>query len=467
MATIPTKPGERQDNLPSPNWREIPATVEEASQKEFEKDSYLLTRPELRPEALHGILDPIVKLACRNTEAVPATVAMHLLTRFGAIIGRSAHLQIGNQTRYLNTFSLIVGPTSKGRKGTSAELPSLLFRFAERGWWPLRELTALSTGEGLINQVRDPRYSDDGSKVVDKGVTDKRLLCDVSEFGGVLTVAARKENTLTAVVRDAFDGRTLTTPSKTSYQSATAAHVAIVGSIPEAELLKSLTQVDIVSGFANRFGMFYSTRMKIVADPRPAPIEAIEFFANHLRGAIGKAAGHGAVPMDDDATQYWEEMYEHLNEQTHEPIVAKLLAREELYTRIWAAQIALINQEGTITRAHLDAALAWRDYWEDTLNFVFSTSDRNENMKAMRILMDRIVELISALGGKQVRHSDVTKRLTNNYARNSPIKKDHVKAALELLQRESPPRIIAETLSTDERGRPANVYTMAYFVRQP
>lgn len=431
------------------------------------EDSHVLSRPQLIPIALFGMLKEITDIACKNTEAVPISVAVHVMTRFAATIGRTAYIQLGDTRRYLNLFSLVVGPTSKGRKGTSADMPKQLFRYAEGlkvYVSPLQQLTALSTGEGLIHRVRDEMVDEESGKVIDRGVYDKRLICDVSEFSGVLTVAGRKDNTLSATLRDAFDGGVLTIPTKTSFNRATGAHISIVGSIPEAELVQSLKSVDIVNGLANRFMMFFSARSKLVSDPQPTPPELMDSLAKRLVEALDFAVMQGEITLDEEARDYWDAIYVDLNEQTREPAVAKLLGREELYTRVVAALIALMHKENVVRCQHLDAAMAWRQYWEDTLNFVFSTSEKNEGMKRMRDFMDRVVNTIDTLGGKKVSHSALTKKLTNNYAKNCPITREHVKAALELLQRESPARIITET-NDDTNGRPSNVYTLSYFRR--
>lgn len=431
------------------------------------ENHHLLTPPKLLPVATYGILGEIIEEACKNTEAVPSTVAINILARFAASIGRTAHIQIGNQVRYLNFNALIVGPTSKGRKGTSAEVPAQLFRLAEQlnGIYtlPLQEVTSLSTGEGLIRLVRDPQFDDESGKCIDKGIADKRLLCDISEFAGTLTVAARKENTLSAVLRDAFDGRTLSVTTKTTPNRSTGSHIVVIGSIPEYELVKCLSNTDIANGLANRFGMFYSTRNKLVADPRPVPPEKMQEFAEVLRQAAVMAAHHGLVQMDEEAIEAWESYYQAMNEDTHEPVIGKLLGREELYTRIFAALLALLNRQTVVTTLYLEAARAWCDYWRQSLNFIFSTSKKNAEALAMKEFKDVIVELITELGGKKVRHGDLTKKLTNNYAANSPVKKEHVEAAMESLLRESPPRIVAEEVTTGQRGRPAMVYTLSYY----
>lgn len=425
----------------------------------FEKDQHILSRPELNRSALHGVLKDIVEAACENTEAVPSSVAMHVLARFAATIGRTAYIQIGDQKRHLQFDALIVGPTARGRKGTSADMPRQLFHLAEYLNGPLtlqlRELGALSTGEGLIHQVRDPIYKD--GKCIDSGVDDKRLLCNISEFAGVLSVAKRETQTITMVLRDAFDGMTLTTPTKTSFNRATDAHIVVLGSVPETELAKHLTQNDMTNGLANRFGMFYSSREKIIASPTATPPDLMRELAERIRPALLKAMYCGEIVMDAEATELWTVIYADLNMTTHPELIGKLLARQDLYTRIFAALLALVNGDTVVTCNHLMAALAWMHYWEDTVQFVFSTSEKNAEAQVMREVMNAIVTAITTLGGRNISHTDIAKKLTSNYSVEFPAAKD-IKDAIELLQRESPPRICVETVTTG--GRPSSRYSL-------
>ena len=64
----------------------------------------------------------------------------------------------------------------------------------------------LSSGEGLIAQVRDPLDEQDS-----EAPTDKRRLVLEQEFAQVLKVLAREANTLSAIVRQAWDGEPLQT----------------------------------------------------------------------------------------------------------------------------------------------------------------------------------------------------------------------------------------------------------------
>lgn len=463
--------------LSSEEWQNVLSSMERAKgadalpkpkrkrkgqqEDEGEFSDYVLSRPELHNVALFGVLRDMVDAACANSEAVRPTVAIHILARFAATIGRTAYIQIGDQRRHLRMNALIVGPTAKGRKGTSAEMPNELFTQAEvrliaSGWWPLRKLTALATGEGLIHMVRDPRHDHEGN-IEDAGVDDKRLLFDVSEFAGVLAQARREAATISTVLRDAFDGVRLVTPTKTSFCEASDTHIVVIGSVPETEIVKTLTSTDITNGLANRFPMFYSVRTKVVPMPKATDPQLMQGFAEHLAWAIYEATKQAQISMDDDALDYWCNVYHRLEETAHPPAVAALLARQSTYTLIFAALLALLNRQTVIQRDHLDAALAWVQFWEDTTLFVFSNGEQNEQAIRMKGLKDEIVQAMATLGGIKVKHSDVADNVTNKYQKAWPLAKD-VKMAVELLERESPPRIYSETVTTG--GRPSNLYSL-------
>jgi hypothetical protein len=78
-------------------------------------------------------------------------------------------------------------------------------------------LHGLSSGEGLIYAVRDRAEGENkkGEKmVVDEGVEDKRLLVLEAELAGVLKVMNREGNTLSPVIRQAWDDGALQTLTK-------------------------------------------------------------------------------------------------------------------------------------------------------------------------------------------------------------------------------------------------------------
>ena len=103
---------------------------------------------------------------------------------FGNAVGRGPHYQIEQDRHFANLFTVLVGQTSKSRKGTSAGRIRAIFNIADPDWARDRILGGMSSGEGVISAVRDPVYAmrKGVEELIDAGVSDKRLLLDEREF---------------------------------------------------------------------------------------------------------------------------------------------------------------------------------------------------------------------------------------------------------------------------------------------
>ena len=110
---------------------------------------------------------------------------------------------------HANLFALLVGDTSKARKGTAWGRVREVFGLQDAA----HVVSGLSSGEGLKWRVRDPITKVEKNKKTgqtaevesDPGVLDKRLLVIEPEFAQVLRQGARAGNTLSATVRCAWD----------------------------------------------------------------------------------------------------------------------------------------------------------------------------------------------------------------------------------------------------------------------
>jgi len=168
--------------------------------------------PSIDTDALQGIPGKIVEAVLPHTEAHPAAILAQVLARFGALIGGGLHVRADNRMHAARIYPLVVGKTSDGAKGTSDQVAAALSAAAERmssSPWPMRQLSGLSSGEGLIETVRDANGDDPSKKGYDEGIPDKRLLVVESEFTGALAVMERQGSTLPRVVREAWDGDVL------------------------------------------------------------------------------------------------------------------------------------------------------------------------------------------------------------------------------------------------------------------
>src|SRR5208283_3007885 len=116
-----------------------------------------LTPPALDSTAYHGFVGEFLRAVAPYTEATDAGVLAHFLPAIGMFFGPGPYVWAGGkQPARLNT--VLVGPTSVGRKGTSKVPVDLLMnRLAtisgDRDFWANQCLSGLSSGEGLIQKV--------------------------------------------------------------------------------------------------------------------------------------------------------------------------------------------------------------------------------------------------------------------------------------------------------------------------
>jgi hypothetical protein len=225
--------------------------------------------------AFYGLAGEFVRAVEPYCEGDRVALLAQFLTAAGNVRGRKIYHLTGRTEHYPNLFTVIVGDTGTSRKGLSWDWVESVFKELEPGFLGIgdgfreRVRGGLSSGEGLIWAVRDPRSearkvskgADRHTEmvVVDAGVTDKRMIILETEFSSALKVAARAENILTEIIRCAFDGRhILQTLTKNSPAKATDAHISIIAHITPGELTELLNLSDIAS--SSRFPILSITR---------------------------------------------------------------------------------------------------------------------------------------------------------------------------------------------------------------
>src|SRR5262249_970549 len=149
-------------------------------------------------EAFYGLPGRIVRVIEPSSEAAPAALLLQVMVAFGNAAGRAAHFRVEEADfHHTNEFAVLVGRTSKARKGTSWSRVRRLLDEIEKEWAENRILSGLSSAEGLIWNVRDPIIARDKRREhgrivemqeyeADPGELDKRLLIQEPEFSNVL-----------------------------------------------------------------------------------------------------------------------------------------------------------------------------------------------------------------------------------------------------------------------------------------
>jgi hypothetical protein len=304
-------------------------------------------------DAFHGLPGAIVQKIAPNTEADPVAILTQLLVACGALIGRGAHFQIEATLHHPHEFAVLIGDSSRARKGSSFDHVAKLMTEADPSF-PSRLSTGLSSGEGLIWTLRDPNGQDPGNP-------DKRLLVVEPEFVSVLKAASREISTLSPTLRSAWDGRPLAVLTRTAPARATGAHVAIIGHITQTELRRYASAIEIANGLLNRFLLLAVRRVRLLpegGDPNPLKDTGL---ARYLATTLKHARTTGQVKLAEDTRELWWHTYPQLTQPADGP-AGQLTARAEAHTIRLALLYTLLDATNTIRPEHLQAALALWDY---------------------------------------------------------------------------------------------------------
>jgi hypothetical protein len=329
-----------------------------------------------------GLAGEIVHAIEPHSEADPVALLAQVLAAFGNYIGRTAHFIAEADCHYANLFVNLVGTTSKGRKGASWGQVGKFFREVNQIWYANQILGGLSSGEGMIWAVRDSIYKtqplkekngtiDTQEVCIDKGIDDKRLLILESEFASVLKVINRERNTLSAIIRQAWDTGNLRTMTKNSPVRSTDAHISIIGHITRDELRRQITETDMANGLANRFLWLCVKRSKCLPDGggqlNAAPLVL------RLHQAIGFAEKVGEIRRDSEARALWHDVYPELSEGKP-GLLGAVTSRAEAQVMRLAMIYALLDQSAEICQLHLEAALVLWKYAENSAQNIFGSA---------------------------------------------------------------------------------------------
>src|SRR5437763_10391419 len=143
----------------------------------------------------HGPAGEFVLRTEPHTESHPMALLSQFLVAFVTATGAGAYYAVEASRHRSNEFIVLVGPSSKGRKGSSWDHVEALMRDVDEPFVERCVASGMSSGEGLIAEVADE--GENG------GATEKRKLIVESEFAQVIKVLAREGKTLSAVIRNA------------------------------------------------------------------------------------------------------------------------------------------------------------------------------------------------------------------------------------------------------------------------
>jgi len=390
--------------------------------------------------AYHGPLGDLVLSILPYTEASPIAMLVQAIICFGHCIGRGAWIDVDGGRHFANFNAVIVGASAVARKGTSWGQIEQQFGKIDPGL-ATRMASGIGSGEGLIEYVQDPEIKmvEGEEKVVHVGKDEKRLLVQEGEFSRILKVCARKEGTLSPVLRDAWDSKTLRVITRSNSCQATGTHISVVGHITSYELTRTLEDSDTFNGFGNRFLWVYVKRSKELPWPEKTP--ELELF--DIQSGLADAYNRGEITWSQDGKARWFEVYHALSTPPSGSLGAITSRGPALVLRL-AMIYCLVDGCKNITREHLEAALAIWDYSYRSAEFIFGSGfEHQETGKVFRAL--------------RVNPDGLSKTILGEMAfKGHPDAKKLDTALVELQQLG---RIVKEQKET--AGRPSLIYKLA------
>ncbi len=192
-----------------------------------------------------------------------------------------------------------------------------------------------------------------------------------SEFASILSVSSRDGNTLSEVIRNAWDSGDIQTLTKNNPTRATGAHISIIGHITETELNAKLGDNAIANGFGNRFLIVCAKRSKLLPHGGSLSDDDFEMLARKVAGAIDTARKISRVMQSKEARNFWGDVYPVLSSESRTGNFGSITSRAEAHVLRLSVFYALMDGQSEIQLCHLKAALeCWR-YCQDSALYIW------------------------------------------------------------------------------------------------
>jgi hypothetical protein len=380
-------------------------------------------------------------------------------------LGRGAYLRLGDDWHHPRLFALHVGRSGRGRKGTSIKLVRLILKAIEERHPDVHAQCytgGLSSREGLLMLIHDGYTKGSGRNVEEvPAVQDKRLMVIESEFVNVLHQAAREGNTLSAALRDAWDGQGIKPAIKNNAVGVSHPHINLMGHITPSELLESMKARELSNGFANRFMVIWAEQVAVEPFPQGTPRAVVHGLADRVADVLRWAGAdrfvehdHTQIDLTNEARELYAKMYRHeLRDRSGGERVTGLLERRAPYLLRLAMLFAITEKTRWIDIHHLKAAAAWVRYWAESVKFIFSTAEDEHKATQAQDTAARILDYLS-------QHEEVTRTQLANDCFKKRLPKDVLDTAIHELLTATPPRIVMEVRHREggRQGSATKVY---------
>ena len=377
---------------------------------------------------IQGVIRDYVKLARRSTES---PVHFHIavaIACLGAITERKVYLKRGTFRIYPNTYLMIISPSGISRK-----------------------TTALRIGKKLISEVDESFLVPSGftpESFVDILAKQPTRILFVDEIGAMLGSLEKKKymSGLKELIIRLYDcPEREVRELRNTLSVAEAPFLSIVGTTTADWLSEGLQEMDIMSGFFNRWALIISgAREQVLPNP---PVPSSKAWAAIVKGYREVRKMRGEMQFDPVAEDLYHKWYIETHKQANGYLASGI---DSFWTRIedYALKFSMIfclsQHKMRIEKEHMDAAIEIANYLKQAVLFLLSEELAWTNHMKMK---RKIVRLLKAAGGTDTR---------SNLMRRSSLSKRELDSVIETLIASE----IVKQGRIDTEGRPKTTYTL-------
>lgn len=388
--------------------------VNRISESVLKYEPKLILEPSIDEQCFYGIAGLLANEAAPQVGVSREAVLFQFLIFIGNMCEHKFHFNLGGSKLYLNDYLLIVGETSKAKKGTSLKTVKYFIEKINEDYYKTSIRTGVNSGEGLVNAVRDrvvvleeKKKGEIKETVIDEGGKSKTALFIEPEFSRLMKSGKRDGNTATEILRQAWDGDYLEVVVKKDSCSSTDHHISMIGHITQSEFQFLNSEVSTTNGYLNRF--LFCRIFNGSPVPLPKSFDTLSFsFMPKLYSVIGfiKSTESEEIKLEDDTIALWEEIYSDLFYSPDDGF-SELMARTPTHILKIAMTFAVLDCSYRISRDHLISAKAVVDYSNDSIRFIFTSPSKKNNSNEQKV-----IEFIAKKEGSVMR-SEVMRELFN------------------------------------------------------
>ncbi|WP_433256319.1 DUF3987 domain-containing protein [Streptosporangium sp. CA-135522] len=326
--------------------------------------------PVISNAAFSGLFGRITNALDTYTEGSKVGVLVSLMSGFSAYAGHGPTVETGKGDSPLALWTVLVGPSGRGRKGTATSLAMRVLSQAFNTFHDDAVIYGLpATGLGYITELSDRAEGGTATPVQ-----------FIEEEGDSFIANARRDTKVGVYLRKSWDAQTIAHKTKQDDLRVRRPHVGVIMHCQPRNWAAISGTKDATGGTYNRFLPVWVQQSKTlpVFEASNAS-EVIRAAARELRNAADYARQVDSVIVPRHVAETFE--------AKHRPIIEAMISSEEMsqyaeramaYMIRLAALYALSERRDEVSEADFDAALALVSYSIETIAYILPQADTSE-----------------------------------------------------------------------------------------